>query len=174
MTHDWSVNDFVPMVLLQSIGQAFTLPPIIITTISNSDPARATAFAAYIQVMRLGGAEIGIALMGTWLRVREEIHSNYLGQHIAGGNADVTYILAQFSGRFAGHGAATALARGASLSALVQREATVLAYIDGFWLTLWFAIAALAVVAFIGVAPAGPFTPRLLWDEQAVISKNDI
>jgi DHA2 family multidrug resistance protein len=73
----------------------------------------------------------------------EQIHSNYLGQHIAAGNADVTYILALLSGRFASHGAATASVRGVvSLSAFVQREATVLAYID--WLTLWFAIAATA------------------------------
>jgi len=32
--------------------------PIIIVALSNSDPSRATSFAAYIQIMRLGGAEI--------------------------------------------------------------------------------------------------------------------
>jgi hypothetical protein len=73
ITHDWSLNDFEPMVLLQSFGQAFTLFPAIVIAISNSDPARATAFSAYVQVTRLGGAEIGVALMGTWLRVREQI-----------------------------------------------------------------------------------------------------
>ena len=57
-------------------GRRFTLLPIIIIALSNADPTRATAFAAYIQIMRLGGAEIGVALMGTWLRVREQIHSN--------------------------------------------------------------------------------------------------
>jgi MFS transporter, DHA2 family, multidrug resistance protein len=47
-----------------------------------------------------------------------------------------------------------------SLSAIVQREANTLAYIDGFWLTVWFAIAALDTVALIGKAPVGPFTPK--------------
>jgi DHA2 family multidrug resistance protein len=61
------------MVLLQSLGQSFTLLPIVVLALSNADPTRATSFAAYIQVMRLGGAEIGIALMATWLRVREQI-----------------------------------------------------------------------------------------------------
>ena len=56
--------------------------PIIITLLSNSNPRHATAFAAYIQIMRLGGAEIGVALMGTWLRVREQIHSFYIGQNL--------------------------------------------------------------------------------------------
>jgi MFS transporter, DHA2 family, multidrug resistance protein len=86
LTHDWVREDFVTIVLLLSVGQAFTLLPTIIVAVSNSDPSRATAFAAYIQIMRLGGAEIGIALMGTWLRVREQVHSNFLGQHVENGS----------------------------------------------------------------------------------------
>jgi DHA2 family multidrug resistance protein len=160
LTHDWVRGDFIAIVLLQSIGQALTLLPIIIMALSNSDPTRATAFAAYIQIMRLGGAEIGIALMGTWLRVREQIHSNYLGQHLETGSDNVVRILKQFTDSFASHGAATAPARAmGSLSAIVQREANVLAYIDGFWLTFWLAIAALGFVALITRAPPGPFTP---------------
>ena len=85
--------------LLQSVGQAFTLLPLIIIAVSNLDPTRATAFAAYIQIMRLGGAEIGVALMGTWLRVREQIHSNYLGQHVASGSFDVDRMLKQMASK---------------------------------------------------------------------------
>jgi len=161
LTHEWALGDFIPMVMLQSLGQSFTLLPIVIIALSNSDPSRATAFAAYIQVFRLGGAEIGIALMGTWLRVREQIHSNLLGQHVASGDADVVGILAKLTGRFASHGEGLAQARGiGTLASLVQREANTLAYIDGFWLTFWFAMAALIVVSLIGNAPKGPFTPK--------------
>jgi len=160
LTHDWAPGDFVTIVILQSIGQAFTLLPIIIIALSNADFSRATAFAAYIQVVRLGGAEIGVALIGTWLRVREQIHSNYLGQHLANGSADVTRILKQLADSFASHGVGTASGRAlGSLSALVQRESNVLAYIDGFWLTFWIAIIALGFVALITRAPPGPFTP---------------
>jgi DHA2 family multidrug resistance protein len=110
--------------------------------------------------MRLGGAEIGVALMGTWLRVREQIHSNFIGQHLADGSAEVERILRQLAGHFASHGAASAPARAlGSLSALVQREANVLAYIDGFWLTFWIAIVALGFVTLMTRAPPGPFTP---------------
>jgi DHA2 family multidrug resistance protein len=101
-----------------------------------------------------------VALMGTWLRVREQIHSNYLGQHLANGSADVARILKQLSESFASHGVGTAPARAlGSLSALVQRESNVLAYIDGFWLTFWLAIIALGLVIPITRAPPGPFTP---------------
>ena len=172
LTHDWALGDFIPIVLLQSIGQAFTLLPIIILALSNADPSRATAFAAYIQIMRLGGAEIGVALMGTWLRVREQIHSNFIGQHLDSGSAGVARMLKQLSDHFAGHGAAAAPARAiGSLSALVARESNVLAYIDGFWLTFWIAILALGVVAFITRAPPGPFTPAPFGAVQAVMRR---
>jgi MFS transporter, DHA2 family, multidrug resistance protein len=172
LTHDWALGDFIPIVVLQSIGQAFTLLPIIILALSNSDFSRATAFAAYIQIMRLGGAEIGVALMGTWLRVREQIHSNFIGQHLDSGSAGVARMLKQLSDHFAGHGAATAPARAlGSLSALVVREANVLAYIDGFWLTFWIAIVALGVVAFITRAPPGPFTPAPFGAVQALMRR---
>ncbi len=172
LTHDWARGDFVTIVILQSIGQAFTLLPIILIAVSNSDFTRATAFAAYIQIMRLGGAEIGVALMGTWLRVREQIHSNFLGQHLENGSADVTKILGQMSASFTSHGAATAMARAmGSLAALVQREANVLAYIDGFWLTFWLAMAALGFVALMTRAPPGPFTPAPFGAAQAVMRR---
>ena len=161
LTHDWAREDFITIVLLLSIGQALTLFPIIVMALSNSDPSRATAFAAYIQIMRLGGAEIGVALMGTWLRVREQVHSYYLGLHIENGATDVTRVLQEFSNYFAGHAAGSAMSRAlGTLATEVQREANVLAYIDGFWLCFWFAIAALIVVSFIARAPAGPFTPE--------------
>jgi DHA2 family multidrug resistance protein len=160
LSHDWAREDFVGIVMLTSIGQALTLLPIIIMALSNSDPARATSFAAYIQIMRLGGAEIGIALMGTWLRVREQIHSNYLGQHIENGSGDVTRMLEKLSNFFASHGSGTAPARAvATLSATVAREANTLAYIDGFWLCFWLAMAALGFTALITRAPPGPLTP---------------
>ncbi|MET4387000.1 DHA2 family multidrug resistance protein [Bradyrhizobium sp. F1.4.3] len=160
LTHDWAREDFIGIVLLQSVGQSTTLLPIIIMALSNSDPSRATSFAAYIQIMRLGGAEIGVALMGTWLRVREQVHSFYIGQHILTGEVDVVRALKQLADRFAAHGAASAPARAVgTLAGFVQREANVLAYIDGFWLCFWLAMAALGFIALITRAPPGPFTP---------------
>jgi DHA2 family multidrug resistance protein len=172
LTHDWARGDFVGIVILQSIGQSLTLLPIIILALSNSDPSRATSFAAYIQIMRLGGAEIGVALMGTWLRVREQIHSNYLGLHIENGSFDVTRLLKQLGDYFASHGTGAAPARAlGTLSARIQREANVLAYIDGFWLCFWLAMVALFLVALITRAPPGPFTPAPFGFAKNVLRK---
>src|ERR1700726_2004071 len=170
LTHDWARGDFIGIVMLQSIGQAFTLSPIIIVALSNSDPSRATSFAAYIQIMRLGGDEIGGGPMGTWRRVREQIHSNYLGQHIENGSVDVTRMIKQLADGFADHGAATASARAVgTLAARLQREANVLAHIDGFWLSFWPAMVALFFVALIKRAPPGPFTPAPLGFAKALM-----
>lgn len=160
LTNAWAREDFIPIVVLQSIGQAFTLLPIIIIAVANSDPTRATAFAAYIQIMRLGGAEIGVALMGTWLRVREQVHSAYLGLNVQSGDADVTRVLQRLIAYFASHGSGQAQGRAvATLAGQVQREANVLAYIDAFWLCFWLAITALGLIALITRAPQGPLSP---------------
>jgi DHA2 family multidrug resistance protein len=161
LTHEWSLGDFVPMALLQSVGQTFTLTPLVVMALANADPTRATAFAAYIQVMRLGGAETGISLMATWLRVREQAHSNFIGQHVVDGSIDVNQALAKMTGYFSSRDSSEAPARALGLlSSIVQREANTLAYIDGFWLTVWFAIIALVLSAMIGPSPKGPLSPR--------------
>lgn len=172
LTHDWAREDFVGIVLLQAVGQSTTLLPLIIIALSNSDPSRATSFAAYIQIMRLGGAEIGVALMGTWLRVREQIHSFYLGQNLEVGDVNVVRALKHLADHFAAHGAGSAQARAVgTLASFVQREANVLAYIDGFWLCFWLAMAALGFIALTTRAPPGPFTPAPFGFAKMLLSK---
>ncbi len=163
LTHDWAREDFIVIVVLQSIGQAFMVLPIVITALSNSDPTRATAYAAYIQVMRLGGAEIGIALMGTWLRVREQVNSAYLGPHVQNGDPNVVKVLQALVNHFMSYGAGAAQGRAiGTLAAEVQREANVLAYIDAFWLCFYLAIAGLVLTALLKRAPKGPLSPTPL------------
>jgi MFS transporter, DHA2 family, multidrug resistance protein len=160
LTHDWAREDFIPIVLLLSVGQAFLVLPIIITSLANADPKRATVYAAYIQVVRLGGAEIGVALMGTWLRVREQVNSAYLGPHVQSGDPDVVKVLQALVNHFTAYGGGSAQGRAIStLAAEVQREANVLAYIDGFWLCFYLAIAGLLLTALLTRAPKGPLSP---------------
>jgi len=160
LTYEWSLADFVAITVLQSVGQVFTLTAAIITMVSNLDRSRATAFAAYIQIMRVCGVEIGVALIGTWLRVREQIHSNYLGLHVADSAANVAALLNSLANNFMRNGPGVAHDRALQLlSDTIAREANVLAFIDGFWLCLWLAVAGLLLVGLLTRAPEGPFTP---------------
>jgi DHA2 family multidrug resistance protein len=163
VTHDWALQDFAPMAWLQALAQGLTFTTALVFVAASGDSARSIAFAAYIQLLRLGTSEAALSQMSTWLRQREQLHSNLLGLHLRAGDGGVAQALAQLAELFASHGssAEAALQRGtATLAALVQREATVLSYIDGFAVTFWAAIAGLLLVAFTGPPPAGPLLQR--------------
>lgn len=163
VTHVWSPVTFLPMMLVQSVGQAFTFLAAVIYILSNSDPKQATATAAYVQVLRLGGAETTLTLMTTFVRHREQLHSYLLGLHLPAGGAQVTEALAGFTAPFARAVPSAGLAaeRGLlSLAAVVAREARVLAYVDAFQVSFWGSVAGLTLVACLGAAPPGPLVPR--------------
>ncbi len=162
VTSDWSPETFIPLVLLQSLAQGVTFMAIVIFILSNVDPSRTTAIAAYVQLLRIGGVEIASSLLNTWLRVREQVHSNLIGLHLPAGGEQVTHMLSRLEHMFASHSGApeTATARSLGvLAAVVQREANVLASIDGFELCFWAAIAGMALVVLMRPAPPGPLTP---------------
>ncbi|OKO91722.1 arabinose ABC transporter permease [Bradyrhizobium sp. NAS80.1] len=162
VTHEWAPDDFIPMALVQSVGQGLTFTGLLIFVVSNLNPARATAFVAYIQVMRLDVIEIAATAMTTWLRVREQVHSNLIGLYVSAGDGDVVRALGGLTGRFVQHSAdaETALARATTmLASLVRREANVLSIIDGFQVAFWAAIVGLLLISLMLAAPAGPLTP---------------
>ena len=164
ITHEWAPEDFIPMALIQSLGQGLTFTGLLIFVLSNANPARATAFVAYIQVMRLDIIAIAGTVMSTWLRVREQVHSNLIGLHVSAGDSDVVQALDHLKGRFIEHSAAaeTAVARATStLASLVRRQADVLSFIDGFEVTFWAAIAGMLLVSLMRAAPPGPLTPAV-------------
>ena len=162
ITHEWAPDDFIPMALVQAVGQGLTFTGLLIFVVANLNPARATAFVAYIQVMRLDVIEIAATAMTTWLRVREQVHSNLVGLYVSAGDGDAARALDGLTGRFVQHGtdAETALARATTmLASLVRREANVLSIIDGFQVAFWAAIAGLLLISLMAAAPPGPLTP---------------
>jgi len=162
ITHEWAPDDFIPMALVQAVGQGLTFTGLLIFVVSNLNPARATAFVAYIQVMRLDVIEIAVAAMTTWLRVREQVHSNLIGLYVSAGNSDVAQAVGRLTGRFVQHSAdaEAALARATTVMAsVVRREANVLSIIDGFQVAFWAAITGLVLISLMMAAPAGPLTP---------------
>ncbi|WP_431272180.1 hypothetical protein [Dankookia sp. P2] len=158
LTRDWTGPDFLTVALLQAFGQSFTFLALILYGLGNTKPAQATAFVAYIQVVRLLGVEFGQSLLGTFLRVREQVQSSQLGLNLTGGGRLASDALARLGGHFAADGAGAAQGRAlGTLAATVQREAFTLAHIDAFRLSFWVAIGALLLVTCMGTSPPGPF-----------------
>lgn len=158
VTADWSPDNFQPTVLLYTAGQAFAFFSTVVYLIANSDPKRATAVSAYIQVIRLGSVELATSLMTTWLRQREQFHSAILSQKVSAGSPELHMWMERLRTVFgkSSHGTLDALLLTASQ---IRTQAYTLAYSDMFMLSFVAAVAGLALVAFMGKMPFGPLHP---------------
>ena len=84
LTSQWATGDFLPSQILQAIGQSFALTALLALIVRSINPADALAIGCLLQISRLFGGEIGTAFMQTFVRVREQIHSNLVGLHVDG------------------------------------------------------------------------------------------
>jgi DHA2 family multidrug resistance protein len=85
LTHDWAGGDFLPSQCVEAVGLAFAITALVTYAISNITPPQAAAIATTIQIARLLGAEIGSAVIQTFVRVREQTYSNLIGLHVLSG-----------------------------------------------------------------------------------------
>jgi DHA2 family multidrug resistance protein len=135
---------------------------LVTFAVANITPPQAAAIAATIQTARLFGAELGSAFVQTFVRVREQFHSNLIEQHLASGSDIVERTLAAVASglndRPVGLGDANAQAL-YIVGARVQRESFVLAYIDAFWVIAWVLAGAILLLLLLRAPPPNPLTP---------------
>jgi DHA2 family multidrug resistance protein len=119
----------------QAIGMAFMFVPI--NTISYVGvPAEASnQVSAMVNLMRNIGGSIGISAVTTLLARKEQVHHVYLANRLYEYQPHVQTFLAQSKDLFAGRGdsAASQLSYG-RLAQVVQKQASVLAYVDTFYI----------------------------------------
>jgi len=168
LTPVWGTEQFLPSALLQSVGQSFALSGVIFFGILHLRPQDALTFGAVLQTARLMGGEIGSAFVTTLTRVREQVASNLIGQHVQAGDPGVIE-------RVKAYGAATtrvldpvgAVNRGHwVLGNVVRAAATTQSVIDGFVVIGLLTAAALLLVVFRSAAPTGPASPQALFPER--------
>lgn len=162
LTSIWSLPEFRLIVILQTFGEEIVFLAAVATLFSNVNPARAISLVAYVQVMRLICSETVATSMTTWVRQREQLHSYLIGLHVTGTTPGWSSMITQLgSGSAPATSQSEALKRGvAALATIVQREANVQAYIDGFWITFMAAIVGLIVVSLMKPSPPHPLTTR--------------
>lgn len=160
LTSQWATEDFLPSQIMQAIGQSFALTGLIVLILRSVNPADALTIGSLLQISRLFGGEIGTTFMQTFVRVREQVHSNLTGLHIdslAGATADR---LSAYQATVGAHTAdvTTAKAQAAKLlSTAVAQQASVLSYIDGFLAAATGAFICLLLVAAMRKGPPAPF-----------------
>jgi MFS transporter, DHA2 family, multidrug resistance protein len=152
LTSQWATDDFLPSQILQAIGQSFALTALLMLIVRSIDFADALTIGSLLQISRLFGGEIGTAFMQTFVRVREQVHSNLIGLHVDGLATQTIDRLATYRGalgaRTADLGEAAAQAT-KLLAANVAQQASVLAYIDGFLAAAAGAFVCLLLVALV-------------------------
>jgi DHA2 family multidrug resistance protein len=165
LTPIWGSFQFLPSALLQAVGQSFALSGVIFFGILHLKPQDALTFGAMLQTARLMGGEIGTAFVTTLARVRGQVASNLIGQHVRVGDAGVIQ-------RVRVYGAVTtrvidptgAVQRGQTvLGNVVRIAATTQAVMDGFVAVAFLTAVMLVVVVFRKAAPAGPASPPPLF-----------
>lgn len=152
LTDQWATGDFLASQALQAVGQSLALTSLVVLIARSITPAEAVAIGTFMQASRMFGGEVGVAFMETLIRVREQIHSNLLGLHVEAQD-DLTIDRLLAYGRVLGSRDASdgTMQPMKLLANAVARQASVLAYIDGF-----LAAAVAAVICWILAA----FVPR--------------
>jgi MFS transporter, DHA2 family, multidrug resistance protein len=158
LTPSWGSQQFLPSSFLQSIGQSFALSGVVFFGILHLKPQDALTFGAVLQTARLMGGELGSAFVTTLARVRGQVASNLIGQHVQAGDPQVMQ-------RVRVYGALTtrvidpagAVARGEQvLGNVVRAAATTQAVIDCFVALGLLTAVALLILTLRRAAPEGP------------------
>jgi MFS transporter, DHA2 family, multidrug resistance protein len=152
LTSAWATDDFLQSQILQALGQSFALTALIVLNVGAINPVDALTIGALLQTSRLFGGEIGTAFMQTFVRMREQIHSNLIGVHVDSLGGLTADRLALYRNAVAAHGADLAAATGRAtslLSTAVARQAAVLSFIDGFLAAALGAYICLLLVALL-------------------------
>jgi DHA2 family multidrug resistance protein len=151
LTDVWATDDFLASQILQAIGQSFALTAVIVLVVASMNPTDAISIGALLQMGRLFGGEIGTAFMQTFVRVREQVHSNLTGLHVDSFSTLTAGRLQSYAGALGHHFADQAAAAGATslLAGAVARQAAVLSYIDGFLAAAFGALCCLAATAML-------------------------
>jgi DHA2 family multidrug resistance protein len=146
---------------LRGFAQQFVVAPAVTLTLGSLAPERLKFASGLFNLMRNLGGAIGIAVCGTLLNSRTNLHFERLASHLTTANPALTSLLAHST---AVANAASADGVHAHTSALAQlwsltlREAQTQAYADAFLaITCAFVIATLMVpIMRKVVAPATP------------------
>jgi len=160
-TTAWGFWEMVWPSLVHGFGIGFTFVPLSAAALAAVPPARMENASGLFNLMRNTGASIGIAVAGTLIVRRAQVHQAALIPHVHLTNpiAQDALTMASKLASHTGVPAHTAAAQApAMLYAMIQREATDLAFDDVFLALAWVALGMLLVLPVIGKT-RGPLTP---------------
>ena len=137
--------------VFQAVGMAFLFVPINTAAYAFLPRDKNNAASGLMNLARNIGGSVGISLVTTMLDRRTQVHLNDLSRNLSSANPALRSTLQGATQAMQAHGASAAFAARqayALIEGTIQREATMLAYIDNFRLLGW-AIMAMIPIVFL-------------------------
>jgi DHA2 family multidrug resistance protein len=164
ITHDWGWRELLLPQALRGFGQQFALAPVITLSLGSLAPTRLKLASGLFNLMRNLGGAIGIAVCGTLLNNRTNIHFLHLSEHLTAGNPNTQAVISRLASAYAWHsGADTAHGAAAALHqlwTLTFNEAQTQAFADTFLAIMVCLLAAMVLIPLLRkVAPPSSPSP---------------
>jgi len=125
ITHDWGWKELLLPQAFRGFSQQFAVAPIVTLTLGSLAPERLKQASGLFNLMRNLGGAIGIAMCGTLLNNRTNLHFLHLAEHLNSANPEVP------AGALAGKVQSLKL-----LWSLTMREALTQSFADTFYVIL--------------------------------------
>ncbi len=122
--------------VLQAVGMAFLFVPINTAAYAFLPREKNNAASGLMNLARNMGGSVGISVVTTMLDRRTQVHLTDLSRNLTAASPALSAMLGGASKAMQAHGASAAAATQqayALIQGTVQRQATMLAYIDCFW-----------------------------------------
>lgn len=161
ITHAWGWREFLLPQAFRGFSQQFAVAPTVTLTLGALAPERLKQASGLFNLMRNLGGAIGIAVCGTILNDRTNLHFLRLADHLNAGNTAMTDMLQAAGSNLSAWGLnATDAQLGAlkQLWNLTMREAQTQTFADAFFVVMLCFVVATALVPFMKkvAAPKGP------------------
>ena len=137
--------------MLQAVGLAFLFVPINTSAYAYLPREKNNAASGLMNLARNIGGSVGISFVTTMLDRRAQKHTSDLMSHLSNSNAQFQATLRGMAQQFVSHGSSPADAQRqayAMIQNAVQRQATMLSYLDNFHI-LGYAILAMIPMVFL-------------------------
>ncbi|HXU47903.1 MAG TPA: DHA2 family efflux MFS transporter permease subunit [Candidatus Binatia bacterium] len=146
--------------VFQGIGLSCLFVPINTAAYAFLPKEKNNAASGLINLGRNIGGSLGISLVTTMLSRRAQFHQARLTGMLNSGNSWFETTLHSLIHKFVAHGASVGIATQqayAMIANMIHQQATMLAYIDDFWLVGWSVLVMIPLVFLMKkVKPGGP------------------
>ncbi|MGB7098659.1 MAG: EmrB/QacA family drug resistance transporter, partial [Xanthobacteraceae bacterium] len=159
IAHDWGAAELLLPQVLRGFPQVFAVAPGVNLGLGSLPPDRLKYASGLFNMMRNLGGAVGIAVCGAIINARTNFHFVAIASNLTPANGAMARMvdgMAKRYGAFPGSPEAGHAAALKQLWELAYREASTLAYADGFRAVMFaFAVATLLVPLMRNVIPGG-------------------